>query len=82
VLRTIIAALRPGGRLVLVEYNTDHGNHWVPYPFSFGTWQALAKQAGFVDTRQGATRPSRFLGQIYAAVSVRPPTGGDGPHPG
>lgn len=68
-LRTIAAALRPGGRLVLVEYNTDHGNHWVPYPFSFPTWQTLAQEAGFVDTRLAATRPSRFLGQIYAAVS-------------
>jgi ubiquinone/menaquinone biosynthesis C-methylase UbiE len=77
VLRTIFAALRPGGRLVLVEYDTDSGNHWVPYPVTFGTWQALAQEAGFVDTRQVATRPSRFLGQIYAAVSIRPPVDGD-----
>jgi ubiquinone/menaquinone biosynthesis C-methylase UbiE len=77
VLRTIAAALRPGGRLVLVEYNTDHGNRWVPYPFSYGTWQALAQEAGFADTRLVATRPSRFLGEIYAAVSIRPSTAGD-----
>jgi SAM-dependent methyltransferase len=77
VLRTVLAALRPGGRLVLVEYNTDHGNHWVPYPLSFTTWQALAQEAGFVATRLLATRPSRFLGQIYAAVSSRPAIDGD-----
>ena len=78
-LRIIRAALRPAGRLVLVEYNTDHGNRWVPYPFSYPTWQALAEEAGFVDTRLVATRPSRFLGQIYAAVSSRPAVGGEGP---
>jgi SAM-dependent methyltransferase len=70
VLRTILAALRPGGRLVMVEYNTDHGNHWVPYSFGFPTWQALAQEAGFVDTRLVATRPSRFLGQIYSGLML------------
>ena len=77
VLRIIYAALRPGGRLVLVEYDTDNGNRWVPYPLSFGTWRVLAQEAGFVDTGLLATRPSRFLGQIYAAVSLRPEIGGD-----
>ncbi|HEV7214239.1 MAG TPA: class I SAM-dependent methyltransferase, partial [Chloroflexota bacterium] len=72
VLRTIFAALRPGGRLVLVEYNTDHGNAWVPYPLTFATWQALAREAGFAETRLVAMRPSRFLGQIFSAVSIRP----------
>jgi SAM-dependent methyltransferase len=73
VVRAIFAALRPGGRLVLVEYHTDRGNTWVPYPLTFAAWQALAREAGFVDTRLVATRPSRFLGRIYAAVSARPP---------
>jgi ubiquinone/menaquinone biosynthesis C-methylase UbiE len=71
-LRTLFAALRPSGRLVVVEYDTDHGNRWVPFPCSFATWQTLAREAGFADTRLLATRPSRFLGQIYAAVSFRP----------
>lgn len=28
----LVALLRPGGRFVVVEYDTDTGNHWVPYP--------------------------------------------------
>jgi SAM-dependent methyltransferase len=63
--------LRPGGRLILVEYDTDRGNYWVPYPLSFPTWEALAKQVGFSSTTLLLTRPSRFLGQIYSAVSMR-----------
>src|SRR5947209_7262176 len=32
VLRQIVGYLRPGGRLIIVEYNARHGNPWVPYP--------------------------------------------------
>jgi SAM-dependent methyltransferase len=63
--------IRPGGRLVVVEYDADHGNPWVPYPFSFSTWQGRAAGAGYVGTRRLHRVPSRFLGGIYAAVSTR-----------
>src|SRR5260221_6039919 len=35
VLQLVRSYLRPGGRLLLVEYNVDHGNMWVPYPLSY-----------------------------------------------
>jgi ubiquinone/menaquinone biosynthesis C-methylase UbiE len=63
--------LKPDGRLLIVEYNTDHGNTWVPYPFSFETWQMMANKNGFRDTRLLSARPSRFLGEIYSAVSTK-----------
>jgi SAM-dependent methyltransferase len=72
VLRLIHGYLKPGGRLIMVEYNTDSGNMWVPYPFSFSTWAKLAAASDFVETRQLFVRPSRFLGEIYSAVSLRP----------
>lgn len=62
--------LRPEGRLVLVEYDADRGNPWVPYPLSFPTWAKLAAEAGFRETRRLASVPSRFLGSIYSAVSL------------
>ena len=71
VLGLVRAYLRPGGRLVLVEYDADHGNPWVPFPLSLGTWAKLAAQAGFRDTRRLASVPSRFLGSIYSALSLR-----------
>jgi ubiquinone/menaquinone biosynthesis C-methylase UbiE len=70
VLRLVCSYLQPGGRLILVEYGTDRGNLWVPYPLSYPTWEALARRSGFTDTRLLATRPSRFLGQIYSALSL------------
>jgi ubiquinone/menaquinone biosynthesis C-methylase UbiE len=71
VLQLVYGYLEPGGRLLLVEYNTDRGNTWVPYPLSYPTWEILARRVGFVETRLLAARPSRFLGEIYSAVSVR-----------
>jgi ubiquinone/menaquinone biosynthesis C-methylase UbiE len=63
--------LKPGGRLLLVEYDVDHGNTWVPYPLSYPTWEKLAGRAGFTATRLLAERPSRFLRGMYSAVSVK-----------
>jgi ubiquinone/menaquinone biosynthesis C-methylase UbiE len=71
VLRHVSALLRPGGRLLLVEYNVDSGNLWVPYPLSFETWRRLAPQAGFGEPRLLATHPSSFLRGFYSAMAFR-----------
>ncbi len=72
VLRLVSGYLKPGGRLILIEYNADRGNHWVPYPLSYQTWEALTERNGFVGTRLLSSRPSRFLGEIYSSVTFRP----------
>ena len=61
--------LRPDGRLIVIEYNVDRGNHWVPYPLSYQSWVKLARTCGFGHTQLLAERSSRFLHAIYAAVS-------------
>lgn len=69
VLRSVRAMLRPGGRLIIVEYGTDRGNPWVPYPFTYRQWEDIAARAGFTKTRLLGTVPSRWLGTMYSAVS-------------
>ena len=69
VLQLIRGYLRPGGRLLLVEYNADRGNPWVPYPLSYSIWEAVARRNGFADTRLLARVPSRFLNEMYSALS-------------
>ena len=71
ILRQVQDYLQSDGRLLLVEYDTDRGNRWVPHPLSFPAWQTLATDAGFRQTQLLATRPSSFLGQIYSAVSLK-----------
>ena len=65
--------LKPGGVLLLVEYNVDHGNPWVPYPLSYTSFEELAARGGFRDARLLATHPSSFLREFYAAMAVRTP---------
>jgi ubiquinone/menaquinone biosynthesis C-methylase UbiE len=69
-LQLVRSYLKPGGRLLVVEYNADRGNMWVPYPFSYGTWEELARKNGFSHTRLLTTVPSRFFGEIYSAISM------------
>ena len=69
VARAIKGYLGPAGRFILVEYNADRGHMWVPYPISFPTWQLTAQRSGFATTKLLASVPSRFLGQIYSALS-------------
>jgi SAM-dependent methyltransferase len=71
-LMNVRARLKSGGSLLLVEYNTDSGNPWVPHPLSFETFRTLAARGGFVEPRRLATIPSRFLGEIYSAAALNP----------
>lgn len=72
ILRLMLNYLKPGGCFILIEYNVDQGNTWVPHPLSYSTWERLAASIGLVYTRQLATYPSRFLKEIYSASSQRP----------
>ena len=69
VLRSVRSMLRPGGRLIIVEYGADRGNAWVPYPFTYAKWETIAARAGLKNTRLLKTIPSRWLGSMYSAVS-------------
>jgi len=71
VLGLVRDVLRDDGRLVIVEYDADHGNPWVPHPISWRRLPALLESAGFRDARHLASVPSRFLNAIYSAVAVR-----------
>lgn len=70
VLRAVRALLKPDGRLLLVEYNADAGNPWVPHPLSYPTWERLASAAGFREPHPLHRVPSRFLREIYSAASL------------
>ncbi len=61
--------LRPGGRIVIVEYNIKRPNRAVPHPVPAARWTELAARAGFEHTKLLKTRPSRTFGEIYSAAS-------------
>ena len=80
VLDAIGAALAPGGRFVLVEYDADQGNPWVPHPISFARWRRLAPTHGFAEPRLLHRVPSRFLNAIYGSVTTKTSVLDSGPH--
>lgn len=70
-LARVAGLLRPGGRLVLIEYEGRRPGPWVPWPVDFARFVELAQGAGFTPPRAAARRPSRFGGEIYVAVAER-----------
>jgi ubiquinone/menaquinone biosynthesis C-methylase UbiE len=68
-LKQLMGYLGENGRFLLVEYSSDHGNRWVPYPLAYSSWQSLARRVGFSRTELLDTYPGRFLGGFYAALS-------------
>src|SRR5215204_866349 len=71
VLHHVRSFLKQNGILLLVEYNVDSGNLWVPQPLSFETYCTVAPRAGFSEPRLLAKAPSRFLNEFYAALAYR-----------
>jgi len=72
VLRRLADSLRPGGRVVVVEYDRRAASRWVPYPIPPVRLAELAASAGLSAPVVTATRPSAFGGRLYVAVALRP----------
>jgi len=72
ILKHIKLFLKPNGILIVVEYNVDKGNPWVPYPFSFETFRKFAVTSGYSEPRLLAKNPSNFLQEFYSALTYLP----------
>jgi ubiquinone/menaquinone biosynthesis C-methylase UbiE len=71
VLARLAAMVKPGGRVVFVEYSRRAASRWVPYPISPARLAELASAAGLSTPTVTATRPSDYGGEIYVAVAER-----------
>ena len=77
-LALIGAYLRPGGRLVLVEYDLGAAVPWVPFPVAFERFSSLALGAGLSTPTPIGMRRSPSSGIVmYAALALRPVAQGD-----
>lgn len=68
-LKTIRMSLNNSGKIILVEYDTDASNPWVPYPVSVKSLPGIADEAGFSYVKKIGETPSIYnRAMIYAAV--------------
>lgn len=69
-LKKIMGALkRPGGRIVVVEYDMDAPNPYVPYPVSFSSLRTISERVGFGSCVKMEVVPSVYQrAGIYSAL--------------
>ena len=72
VLSGLVKQLRPGGRVIVVEYDRREASQWVPYPIPASRWPQLAESAGLTEPTITATRPSSYSGILYTGAATRP----------
>jgi trans-aconitate methyltransferase len=71
-LRRCAASLAPSGRFLIVEYDTDTANPWVPHPVSLVSLSRLMSEIGFRRVQKLGSRRSRYQrAAMYAALCER-----------
>ncbi len=71
-LNEIAVSLKPDGIFIIVEYETDRKNLWVPYPIKFDELSTCFSQIGFQQAKKISTRPSIYgHNEIYAAYVLK-----------
>ncbi len=72
VLRQLAQMLRPGSRLLVVEYDTYQRTPWGPFPLPPERLQRSMQASGLGDFSEVGRQPSRFSGrELYAAVAFK-----------
>lgn len=71
VLSQLSSSLKPGGRIIIVEYDRDRGNDWVPYPISRNSINAVAQSAGLSAPVDSGRMRSTFGGELYCIWTAR-----------
>ena len=65
------ASLVPDGHFIIVEYDTDEANRWVPYPVSFSALHCVFEKINFHSVQKLQTYLSRYWQTIYSALIKR-----------
>lgn len=70
-LTQLIPHMKKGSCFLIVEYDTDRANQWVPYPLPFNKLTGLLSEAGFSRFEKIGERDSVYRSdKIYSAVAT------------
>ena len=68
-LKKLISSMKPNGVFLIIEYDRQAGNQWVPYPLTIDAANALFKSLRYSEFHVLNKRPSVFGGYyMYAAI--------------
>ena len=68
-LQQLVTFIKPGGSLIIIEYDTATANRWVPYPVNYERLVHIIQSTGLGKIKKIAEQPSLFRsGGMYAAV--------------
>lgn len=68
----LTAYLKPDGRLLFVEYDTDVSNAWVPYPVRVEGLRLLLAKSGFSFNQKLHERPSAYgRAKLYSLLAKK-----------
>jgi ubiquinone/menaquinone biosynthesis C-methylase UbiE len=70
-LKGLISSMKTNGVFLIVEYDREKGNQWVPYPLTIDAAKALFKGLGYSGFHGLNKRPSVFGGYYMYAAIVR-----------
>lgn len=72
VLARLVPLVRPGGSVVIIEYDGRRANRWVPHPIPSTSLVEVLTKAGLPSPPTiVATRQSAYGGSLYVAVARR-----------
>lgn len=69
--RTFLPAVKAGGRIIVVEYNTERSTAAVPHPVTASQLRRLLVDAGWRHPQIAARVPSTYLGEMTAVQAFR-----------
>jgi trans-aconitate methyltransferase len=63
--------VRPGGNLIVIEYDLINGNPWVPHPITFKALRQLFQQLGYQNVRKIGERNSAYgPHKMYSCAAI------------
>ncbi len=70
-LKKLISSMKTNGVFLIVEYDRQAGNQWVPYPLTIDAAKSLFKSLGYPGFHVLNKRPSVFGGYYMYAAMIR-----------
>jgi trans-aconitate methyltransferase len=70
-LKKLKERLLPDGRLLIVEYEMERGNSWVPYPIPFSELSEALNRAGFLSITKLKEIPSVYDNRMMYSMQAR-----------